>query len=206
MQPSRKIPLLVLLVVISLSALTASAASASPGWKFNGTQLVGTESLLGAAHAPKLTIPGATVRCGYDLLYMSISNTVALGDGEVTNLPQYGCSARGSSCRVESIEAEKLPWSVHTTAIAGKNYVVIEGVRIGIEFSGELCALAGTRVIVKGNAGGIFDNTTSTLTFNSASFTATGTSLKVGSTAIEWTAEFPLEALGAHSGESLEVG
>ncbi len=60
--------------------------------------------------------------------------------------------------------------------------------------------------VVKGTAGRLFENTTSTLTLNKASFEATGTSLKVGATDIQWTGSFPMEALGAHSSEALEVG
>jgi hypothetical protein len=200
---SKQIAFLVSLMVMALSAVSASAASASPSWKFNGANLVGVEAVLGTAHLSTLSVPGAPVSCETIELFMEITNSVTPGRGEVTNFAPYECTATGN-CTVQSIEAEKLPWPVHATTAGGKNYVVIEKMQVSIKYVGALCALAGT-TIVKGSAGGLFENATSTLTFNKASFEATGTSLKVGASAIQWTGVFPMEALGTHSGESLEV-
>jgi hypothetical protein len=201
---SKKVAFLASLAV-ALSAVSASAASATPSWKFNGANLVGTETVFGIAHASTLSVPGAPVSCEHLQLFMKISNGVTPGKGEVTKLLPYECTAPGD-CKVQSVEAEKLAWPVHTTTVLAKNYVIIEKVQIGIEYAGELCALSGTAVIVKGTAGGLFENATSTLTLNKASFEATGASLKIGTTAIQWTGVFPMEALGVHSGEALEVG
>ncbi len=205
MRSRNNIALLASLASIAFGAVGVSTASASPAWKFNGTELVGTETVLGTAISSSLSIPGATTRCGHTLLFMKISNTAGVGKGEVTKLPQFECTA-GPTCTVERIEAEKFPWPVHVETVAGKNYVVIEKIRIEIVYAGELCAFAGVPIILKGTAGGLFENATSTLTFNGTTFKATGASLKVGATSVEWGAVFPMEALGAHSGEALEVG
>ncbi len=53
--------------------------------------------------------------------------------------------------------------------VAGVNYLVIEGVDIGIGLGGGLCAQSGL-VEVKGTAGGLFAG--SALDFNKASFEA----------------------------------
>jgi hypothetical protein len=205
--PKRKSSvLLVLLVTLALSAAGASAASATPGWEFNGTPLTGTETVLGVSSSSSMAVPGVMVTCGHALLFMKISNTSLVGPGDVTKFLQYECTTNDPSCAVSSIDAERLPWSLRLVTVAAKNYVVIEGIDIGVEFSGERCAFAGTPIVITGTAGGLFENSTSTLTFNKASFEATSTSLKVGSSAITWTALFALEALGVHSGEALELG
>jgi hypothetical protein len=201
----KKIVLLVSLGAIALSGVAASAANASAEWFFSGTELSGTEAVLGISNPSTLSIPGAPVTCAHLQIFMKISNSAGTGKGEVTKLLPYDCTAT-ADCTVQSIEAEKAPWPAHVTAILAKNYVVIEKVQIGIEFAGALCALTGERVVIKGTAGGLFENATSTLTFNKTSFATTGTSLKVGSTTIEWTGVFPMEALGLHSGEALEIG
>ncbi|HEY3828143.1 MAG TPA: hypothetical protein VGL57_02995 [Solirubrobacteraceae bacterium] len=206
MQSSKSVLRVVCLVTVAamLSAVAASAASASPVWEFNGTVLVGSEAVSGSALSSSFTIPGATTSCANVQLLMKIVNVAGAGKGEVIEFPLSGCTA-GPSCTVNSIEAERLPWPAHAVTVAGKNYVVIEKIQIGILYGGALCALAGSPVTIKGTAGGLYENSTSTLIFNKASFTATGTALKVGASAIEWDAIFPMEAFGAHSGEALEI-
>jgi hypothetical protein len=205
MQSRKIIALLVSLAFLAVGAVTASAASASSPWEFNGTELTGTETVLGIAHPSTLSIPGLTMTCGHMLIFMKIDNSAGAGKGEVTKLLSYECSVAGGTCKVETVEPEKLPWPLHVTTTLGKNYVVIEGIRIELVLTGELCPFEGSPIIIKGTAGGLFNNATSTLTFDAATFTATGTSLKVGSSSIEWAAAFPLEALGKHSGEALEI-
>jgi hypothetical protein len=204
MRISRSIVLLASLASVALSAVSTSAASAGPLWRFNGNELVGQEKVKGTAVDGSLTVPGVTTTCARTALTMKISNTGGAGQGEVTKLPLSEChTPEGSACTVESIAAEKLPWPAHTTTVLGKSYVIIESVRIGITYGGVLCALSGAPVVVAGTAGGLFENTTSTLTFNDTTFKATSTSLKVGATAIDWDALFPLQATGVHSAEAL---
>jgi hypothetical protein len=191
-------------VVALASASLAAAASAAPIWKFNGTELTGNETIVGAAISSKLTVPGATTECEHFLYNMKIKNSAGTGTGEITELPLFECKASGS-CTVESIAAEKLPWPTHLVTIAGKgDYLIVEGVKVGIKYAGALCALSGTLTIVKGTAGGLIENSAQTATFNKASFEATGTSLKVGSTSVEWTGVFPTEGFEVHREQLLE--
>lgn len=204
MRARQNIALLTSLAVIVLGAVSASAASAGPLWRFNGKELVGEEKVKGTAIDGSLTVPGVTTTCARTGLTVKVSNAGGVGQGEVTKLPLSEChTPEGSSCTVESIAAEKLPWPVHTTTVVGKSYVIIESMRIGITYGGALCALSGAPIVVAGTAGGLFENATSTLIFNDTSFKATGTSLKVGAIAIDWDALFPVQATGAHSAEAL---
>ncbi len=199
-----KIMLSASLAGAALGAVGVSAASASPVWKFGGVELKGTETVLGVAASDSIAIPGATATCGHTLLFMKISNVAEKSQGEITEVVEYGCRAT-ATCKIKSITAEKLPWPLHGTTIASKTYVVLEKINIGIEYEGSLCALAGSPVKVSGTAGGLWENATSTLTFDKTSFEATATALKVGPINVEWKAVFPLEALGAHVGEALEL-
>jgi hypothetical protein len=200
---SRRIAVMSVLVVVALaSASMAAVAGAVPVWKFNGTELVGNETVVGAALSSKLTVPGATTECAHFLYNMKIKNSAG-GKGEITELPLFECTASGS-CTVESIGAEKLPWPTHLETIAGKDYLVVEGVKVGIKYAGALCALSGTLTIVKGTAGGLIENATQTATFNKASFEATKTALKVGSSTVEWTGVFPTEGFETHREQLLE--
>jgi hypothetical protein len=201
---TRRYGVLLALVTVALaSATVTSIASASPAWKFNGVELTGSETAVGAAVSSKLTIPGATTECEHFLYNMKISNSAGTGKGEITELPLYECKASGE-CTVKSIEAEKLPWPTHLTTVSKNDYIVIEKIYVGIIYSGELCALAGSKVRVSGSAGGLISNTAQTATFNKTTFEATSTALKVGSTVIEWEGLFPTEAFEAHREQTLE--
>jgi hypothetical protein len=204
MKPRRSLILLASVIALALSATAAATANASPAWKFNGTELTGKETILGAAISSSLTIPGATTVCTHFLYNMKISNTSGTGKGEITELPLYECGTLSKTCTVESIEAENLPWPTHLTTISGKDYLIVEGVKVAIAYGGELCALDGSVEIVKGTAGGLIENTTQKATFNKTTFTASSTNLKVGGTNVEWNGEFPTEAFETHREQALE--
>jgi hypothetical protein len=201
---SRRYAVVLALVIVALAGATMSAAaSAAPIWKFNGAELVGNETVVGAAISSKLTIPGATTECAHFLYNMKIKNVAGAGKGEITELPLFECVA-GGACTVESIAAEKLPWPTHLAAFGGKDYLIVEGVKVGIKYAGELCALSGFLTIVKGTAGGLIENSAQTATFNKATFEATGTSLKVGSTSVEWNGVFTTEGFETHREQLVE--
>ncbi len=203
---TRRYAVLLALAAVALASIIMSAtASASPVWKFNGTELSGNETIVGAAISSKLTIPGATTECTHFLYNMKIKNSGGAGKGEITELPLFECKASGA-CTVESIAAEKLPWQTHLTTVAGKgDYLVVEGVQVGIKYAGEECVLSEGLTVVKGTAGGLINNTEQTATFNKASFEATGTSLKVGSSSVEWNGLFPTEAFESRREQKVEA-
>jgi len=192
---------LALVALVALSGIASAAANAAV-WKFNGTELTTTETAVGAAISSKLTIPGATTECEHFLYNMKIKNSSGSGKGEITELPLYECHTGSEICTVKSIAAEKLPWPTHLTTVSGKDYIVIEDVDVNIDYSGELCSLG--RVKVSGSAGGVINNEEETATFNKTTLEATGTSLKVGSSSVEWTGVFPTEPFEKHREERLE--
>jgi hypothetical protein len=205
MKARKSILMLAMLAALMLSAAAAATANAAPAWKFNGTELSGKETIVGAAISSSLTIPGVTTECKHFLYNMKIWNSGGTGEGEITELPLYECSTQTKTCTVESITAKKLPWPTHLTTIAGKgDYLVVEKVEVEILYGGALCAFEGSPVILKGSAGGLVENTTQTATFDKATFEATGTSLKVGATSVEWKGYFPTEAFETHREETLE--
>ncbi len=199
----RRVVLAFVTVALFSVAITA-VANAAPAWKFNGTELTGKETAVGAAISSSLTIPGATTTCAHFLYNMKISNTGGIGQGEITELPLFECTTNNNNCKVKSIEAEKLPWPLHLTTVGGKDYIVVEKIAVGIVYEGTLCSLSGSRVRVSGTAGGLIENVTETATFNKASFEATKTELKVGSGPVEWTGVFPTEAFETHREQHLE--
>ena len=150
MQSSKSVLRVVCLVTVAamLSAVAASAASASPVWEFNGTVLVGSEAVSASGLSSSFTMSGCTHDvCAYAAPYDD-RQRCRVGKGEVTEFPMSGCTA--PNCTVNSIEAENLPWPVHAVTVAGKDYVVIEKIHIGILYGGLLCALAGSPVTIKG--------------------------------------------------------
>jgi hypothetical protein len=193
-----------LAAVVALVLGIAGTASASPAWKFNGTELSGSETILGAATSSSMTVPGATTECAHFLYNMKISNSSGKGKGEITEVPLFECTT-DTTCAVSSIEAEKLPWHTHLSTIGGKNYLIVEGVSVGIVYSGFFCPVAGALIKVEGSAGGLVENSTETATFDPATFWATGTSLWVGFQPVEWNGVFPTEAFEAHREQSIEV-
>jgi hypothetical protein len=193
-------------VALLVSAVAAaSAAAATPVWEFSGSELKGTETAVGAAFESGLTMSGLTTTCQHFLYNMKIYNSGGAGKGEITELPLYECHTSAPVCTVESISAEKFPWSVSLKEVASKPYIVIEGVRVNILYGGELCALDGTLVPLKGSAGGLIENSKQTATFNKASFEATKTKLEVGGKAVEWNGVFPTEAFEWNREKALEA-
>jgi len=188
-----------------LCAVFASSASAAPAWKFEAKSLEGSEVILGGALESSLTIPGLTTTCENFLYKLSIKNEAGTGKGEVTELPLYNCTTNTEACAVEKIGAEKLPWPSHLATVSSSPYIIIEGVRVGIVYSGEECAVGGILVAVTGSAGGLIDNTTETATFNNTTLAATGTALKALSGKAEWSGVFPTEAFQWHREQALSA-
>lgn len=188
-----------------LCAIFATTASAAPAWKFEGKALEGTETVLGGALDSALTIPGMTTKCENFLYKLTAKNELGTGKGEVTEVPLYNCSTNTEACTVSKIAAEKLPWQSKLTTVSTTNYIIIEGVKVGILYGGEECALNETLVIVSGSAGGSIDNTKETATFNSTTLSATKTELKALASKIEWNGLFPTEAFQWHREQALSV-
>lgn len=194
-----------ILAALMLSAALAASAVAAPAWNFEGKSLEGKETILGGAFESSMTIPGLTTKCENFLYQLTIENVSGTGKGSVTELPLFNCTTSSKYCAVEAIAAEKLPWAAQTKTVSSSNYITIEGVRVSILYAGELCALDEVTAIVTGSAGGKLDNTTESATFDSASFSATGTALKALGSTIEWKGVFPTEAFQSHRNEALTV-
>jgi hypothetical protein len=188
-----------------LGATFAASASASPAWRFNGTELAGSETIVGEAILSSLTVPGLTTSCKKMHYEMTISNSGGVGQGELQTLTFKTCFTSSEFCTVKSIKAEKLPWPVHLVTVATKNYVVIEAIKISIVYAGAECALGGVQVNATGSAAGLYSNPSETFALNAASSTAAGTTLKALGATIEWNGTFTTDATGAHSGEALTV-
>jgi len=201
----------VLAAVAVLCAAFATSAVAAPSWKFEGKALEGTESetILGGAYESSMTIPGLTTKCEDFLYKLTIENHEGAGSGEVTEVPLYNCTSDNEEgeevCAVGSIGAEELPWPAHLATVSSSPYIVIEGVDVGIIYTGEECPLGEILVPVTGSAGGIISNAEETATFNAATLSATGTSLEALSTKIEWNGVFPTEAFEWHREEAISA-
>jgi hypothetical protein len=188
-----------------LCVLFAASASAAPAWKFEGKALEGSEVVMGGAIESSLTIPGLTTKCENFLYKLTVKNEAGTGKGEVTEVPLYNCTTNSPVCSVSKIGAEKLPWPSKLTTVSPSSYIIIEGIRVGIVYAGEECALGETLVPVTGTAGGVIDNTKETATFNSTTFSATKTELKALSGKAEWNGLFPTEAFQWHREQALSV-
>lgn len=193
------------LLIVAALCIGAGPAGASPAWKFNGSSLNGTESILGRSTVFTLTIPGLTTKCGHALFQAKIQNSAGTGKGEITYLPLFECSTSSELCTVDAIAATALPWPLRLTTVTSSNYVVLEGVSIEILYGGEECALFETVLKVKGTAGGLYSNVNETFTFSAASFTATGTLLGAFGSDIELNAVFGIEAFGPHLLDSISI-
>ena len=188
-----------------LAASFAASASAGAAWKFEGEQLEGVETIAGKALEDRLGIPGLTTKC--ELTYkMTISNSAGVGKGEITQLLLKNCSTSSKACAVESATAKKLPWPLHLATVGTSIYVILEKVRFDFIYKGEECALSETLVTVAGSAGGLFNNTSSTIAFSALSFMKTGTQLSALGESIEWSCILTTEATGVHKEQALEVG
>lgn len=192
-----------LFVALASSAVLAGAAQAGPAWYFNEEALTGKETVVGHAVTGSFVIPGLTTTCKPFVLKMTIFNNAGTGAGEITQVPLSNCFTNTKACTVESIQANKLPWPVSLATVSKVNhYPTIKGVEFDIVYEGEECVLGGVLVTLKGSAGGLIDNPTESVTFNAATFAATGTSL---GPSVEWNSTFTLLATGSRIGQSLSV-
>lgn len=195
----------VALAALVISAVFAGSAGAAPLWKFEGKELTGKETVVGAAIDSSMTIPGLTTKCENFLYKVTISNSAGTGVGEVTELPLYNCTTNSKACTVKSISAQSLPWPAKLTTVSTSNYIVIEGVKVPITYAGATCALNGITATVTGSAGGVIDNVAETATFNKTTLSATKTELKALNQPIEWNGLFPTEAFEWHREQALTV-
>jgi hypothetical protein len=206
MRSRKTILLSAVLAVLALSAVASSTASASPQWHFGGkllTEFEG-ETVVGAALSSSLKVGGAATTCQHFLYNMEVWNGFGTGEALVDELPLFECTTTAPNCSVTSIEALELPWFAYDVTHSSKQYLVLEEIDVKITYAGASCALPKT-VTLKGTAGGVINNSTSTATFDKATFEATGTSLKAGTEAVEWTGEFPMEAFQASREKAVEV-
>jgi hypothetical protein len=188
-----------------ICAVFAASASAAPAWKFESKALEGKEVVLGGAIESSMTVPGLTTKCEDFLYKLSIENVTGTGKGSLTEMPLYNCTTNSKACIVETIGAEKLPWSSHLSTVSTTSYVVIEGVKVGILYGGEECVLNEVLVTVTGSAGGAVDNSKETATFNAGTISASGTELRALGQKIEWNGLFPTEAFQWHREQALSV-
>jgi hypothetical protein len=201
--------LTILLAAFALGAAASATAGASPVWKFNGTELTGKETVVGAATSSKMTVLGVGVECKHFLYNSKIVNEGGKGKGEITELPLFECVSTNALCPLEKeVEAKNLPWPGHLATVGGKDYVYIgeagKEVEVEVQFGGWFCALAG-RHIVKGTVAGVVNNSAQTATFDSETFEATGTGLYTSFLPVEWTADFTVEAFESHRLQNLEA-
>jgi hypothetical protein len=203
---SRKMILLsAVLGALALSGVASSSASAWPQWHFGGTLMSESEeeTVVGAAFSSSLKSGGASTTCEHFLYNMDAWNFFGGGELLVEELPLFSCTTTAPNCSVSSIEAQELPWFGFVETYGTKQYLVIEGINVKIVYSGASCTL-GT-INVKGSAGGLINNSNSTATFSKSSFEATGTSLKIGTSSVEWVGEFPMEAFKAKREKAVEA-
>lgn len=188
------------------SMALASVAGAAPAWKFSGEELSGSEVIVGGAENSSMALPGMVTDCDNFLYRLSISNSAGTGKGEVTELPLYNCATDSEVCAVKTITAQELPWPSVLKTVSSTHYIVIEKIKVSIQYSGVECALGGVTAAVKGTAGGRIDNTTESATFDPASFTATGTKLSALGSTVDWKGFFPTEGFQWNREEALTVG
>jgi hypothetical protein len=191
------------IVALAIGASLAPAAGANPSWRFGGKLLEGTETVVGNSTNSSLTIPGLTTSCKNLHYKMNIWNFGSTGRGEITETLFEECSTNSPSCPIESITAEKLPWPLRLVTVTS-DYVIVEAIKATIFYAGEECPLSGIAVVVTGQAGGLFENLTSTISFTPATFKTTKTELKALGSKVEWNGLFSTEATGLHAGEKLE--
>jgi hypothetical protein len=192
---------------LALCAVTSAGAAASPAWRFGGKELSGSEAIAGNAPEGRLFFSSTnlTTTCKETQYKATIHNSGGKGLDEVTSMTFKGCTTNQGACSVSSILAEALPWSGHLVTVGTDNYLVIEGVKATVAYSGEECVVGGTEVVVTGSAGGLYLNKGETITFSSSTYPATGTELKALGKPAEWKGVFSTEATGTHHGEALTV-
>lgn len=193
-----------LLVAAAFSAVSVASASAAPAWRFNGEELKGTETLIGAAQKSGLSMLGVTTTCDNFLYEVDIWNKEGTGEGNVTDLPLFNCYTN-TTCTVEAIESESFPWPAKLSTISSSNYLTVKGVDVWILYGGWFCPMWGWWVNVTGSAGGLLSNATESATFSTSSFKATGTQLNALGGSVEWNGFFPSEGFGWNREEALSV-
>jgi hypothetical protein len=188
------------------SMALASVAGAAPAWKFSGEELSGSEVIVGGAENSSMALPGLVTDCDNFLYRLSVSNSAGTGKGEVTELPLYNCATDSEFCAVKTITAQELPWPSVLKTVSSIHYIVIEKIKVSIQYSGVECALGGVTAAVKGTAGGRIDNTTESATFDPESFSKTGTKLSALGSSVDWKGFFPTEGFQWNREEALTVG
>jgi hypothetical protein len=206
---SKRLLMLIVPAVVAaatFTAFTVASASTNPKWFIGGTELKAGESetIGGVAEPSNMTVAGVSTKCAHSYFVAKVLNKGELGEGEVTSLPLFECSAN-ANCTLAKLEPTKLPWKLHTVYEESKPYLVIEGVTLATEYTGSSCAIKG-KGEVKGSIGGLVENSTHKTVFTAASAKATGASLKSGTASVEFTGSYSVEAVGTgHAGQTVEA-
>jgi hypothetical protein len=188
------VPVAAAAIALIAFTVTAATASTTPKWYVGGNELTVNESYGGVSEPSSMSAAGVTTKCEHSYYVATIFNSGGLGKGELTSLPLYECSAN-AGCTLSKLEPKKLPWPMHTVFEGTKPYLVIEGVTLEAVYSGFFCVLSGTHEVT-GSVGGLLENSTQKVVFNSSSASATGASLKTGFLSVEFNGSFTAEDVG----------
>src|SRR6478752_8991016 len=112
-------------IISVVAALTVTAAMASTAsaavWRFGGTELAGSETVVAETSASTLTLPGLATTCKASIA-MRISNSGGKGTASVESMSLSGCGTNGV-CTVESATAPGTPWSGSTQVVSKNSYL-----------------------------------------------------------------------------------
>jgi hypothetical protein len=192
------------IAAFALSAVMASAAGAAPAWKVNGTELSGSETVVATSTTSKVTVATLETTCNATIA-MTISNSGGTAASSVESMTLSGCTTNAPACPVTATEAPNTPWSGAGLSAGGNPYLKISGFDNRITYGGS-CAISGIKFRYIGSIGGLFDNANTTLTFDEASATATGSSIKsAGETKTTYSGVWNLQMTGANAGQKLTL-
>ena len=201
----RAIWVAVLSVVAALtaSAALAGAAGAAPHWKANGTELTSPETVVAETSASTVTLSTLATTCSATIKG-TIANTTGFGGViNVESMALSGCATNGA-CTVTSASAAELPWGGASLSIGGNPYLKILGFDNRIKYAS--CAISGLTIKYQGNIGGLFNNASSTLTFNAETAAATNSEIhSVGESETTYSSVWNVQMTGSLAGQTLTL-
>lgn len=192
-----------IVAALTASAALAGAAGAAPHWKANGTELTSPETVVAEVPASTVTLSTLATTCTATI-GATIANTTGFGGVvNVESMSLSGC-ATNNACTVTSATAAGLPWGGASLSIEGNPYLKITGFDNRIKYAS--CAISGITFRYQGNIGGLFNNASSTLTFNAATAAATNSEIhSSGETETTYSGVWNVHMTGSHAGQTLTL-
>jgi hypothetical protein len=189
---SSRFKLAALAGVAALTCCMPASASAAAGWMVGGTQLSGTAKIktTDPSSFSEVSFPGIAVSCDASSIEVENGTIGSPASLELSSVTFKDCSTTPTTCQLvgTTLKTGSLLGEEITLegALAVRGRLQAKSTFMVMEFEGELCALAGTKIALKGGVDFLEPEAQDERTSQAISWFALAHQLTVGSNEVQF--------------------